>query len=286
MQILVTGSNGQLGSALRDLSPEYKDYHFLFTDVDELDISSEEAVNNYFARHKIDCLINCAGYTAVDQAEAEGSAANLLNAKAVGFLADAAAKAGAIMIHISTDYVFDGKNHRPYKETDKPNPLSAYGKSKLNGEIELIFNPGRNIIFRTSWLYSSHGHNFVKAILNKAKDGSELRVVFDQIGTPTFADDLAKAILEIIPRLPKKFRSVIYNYSNEGVASWYDFAQAIVEFRGLTNDVTPVLSREYKTAATRPFYSVMDKSRFRQDFGLKIPHWQDGLRRCMEKMNG
>lgn len=284
MQILITGSNGQLGSTLREISPEYKDYEFLFTDINELDITSGEAIDKYFKQHKIDCLINCAGYTAVDQAESDSAGANLLNAKAVGFLAAAAAKAGAIMIHISTDYVFDGKSYRPYTEVDKPNPLSAYGKSKLNGELELIFNPGRNLILRTSWLYSSHGHNFVKTILNKAKEGSELKVVFDQVGTPTFADDLARAMLEIIPRLPKKFRGLIYNYSNEGVASWYDFAHAILESNELANPISPVLSKEFKTAAPRPFYSVLDKSRIRQDFGLKIPHWRDGLKRCMEKL--
>lgn len=284
MQILVTGSNGQLGSEFRDIASQHKDHEFIFTDVEELDITSEDAISDFFNGHKIDCVINCAGYTAVEQAESDQSGANLLNAKAVGFLADAAAQKEAVFVHISTDYVFDGKNHRPYTEHDNPAPLSSYGKSKLNGEIELIFNPGKNIILRTSWLYSSYGHNFVKTVLGKAAKGDELRVVYDQIGTPTYAADLASAILNIIQRLPKKFRSIIYNYSNEGVASWYDFAHAILEHKGLNNKIIPVLTREFRTAAVRPLYSVLDKARIRRDFDLTIPHWRDGLHRCLEKM--
>lgn len=284
MQILVTGSNGQLGNELRDISSQHSNYEFIFTDIEELDITSEDAVKDFFNGHKIDCVINCAGYTAVELAESDQSGANLLNARAVGYLADTAASHGAVLFHISTDYVFDGKNHRPYTEQDTPSPLSSYGKSKLNGELELIFNPGKNIILRTSWLYSSYGHNFVKTILGKAANGDEIRVVYDQIGTPTYAADLAAAILFVIPRLPSKFRSVIYNYSNEGVASWYDFAHAILEFKGLNNKIVPVLSREFKTAAARPLYSVLDKARFRKDFDSGIPHWRDGLRRCLEKM--
>lgn len=284
MQILVTGSNGQLGNELRDISVQYKEYKFIFTDISELDITSGDSINSFFSSHKVDCVINCAGYTAVEQAESDQSGANLLNAKAVSYLADAAAAQGAVFFHISTDYVFDGKNHRPYTEHDTPSPLSAYGKSKLNGELELIFNPGKNIILRTSWLYSGYGHNFVKTILGKAANGDELRVVKDQIGTPTYAADLAAAILFIIPRLPSKFRTVIYNYSNEGVASWYDFAHAILELKGLNNKVFPVLSREFKTAAARPLYSLLDKARICNDFDLHIPHWRNGLRRCLEKM--
>ncbi len=284
MKILVTGSNGQLGNELRDISLQYKEYNFIFTDISELDITLEDAINDFFNDQKIDCVINCAGYTAVELAESDQSGANLLNARAVGYLADAAASQGAVFFHISTDYVFDGKNHRPYTEHDTPSPLSSYGKSKLNGELELIFNPGKNIILRTSWLYSSYGHNFVKTILGKAANGNELRVVYDQIGTPTYAADLAAAILFVIPRLPSRFRSAIYNYSNEGVASWYDFAHAILEYKGLNNTIVPVQSREFKTAAARPHYSVLDKARFRKDFDLSIPHWRDGLRRCLEKM--
>ncbi len=284
MQILVTGSNGQLGSELRDIASQYTDYEFIFTDVAELDITSEDAIKEFFNRHKIDCVINCAGYTAVEQAESDQSGANLLNAKAVGFLADVAAQKEAVFVHISTDYVFDGKNNRPYTEQDTPTPLSSYGKSKLNGEIELIFNPGKNVILRTSWLYSGYGHNFVKTVLGKAEKGDDLRVIYDQIGTPTYAADLAATILYIIQRLPSKFRSVIYNYSNEGVASWYDLAHAILEFKGLKNHIVPVLSREFKSAAVRPHYSVLDKARIRKDFELQIPHWRDGLYRCLEKM--
>lgn len=284
MQILVTGSNGQLGGEFRDISKKSEDYDFLFADIEELDITCEDRVNQFFKDHHFDCVINCAGYTAVDQAESDHSGANLLNAKAVGYLAEAAVRKSALFLHISTDYVFDGKNHRPYTENDAPGPLSTYGKSKLNGEVELLFNSGRNVILRTSWLYSTHGHNFLKAILGKVANGDDLRVVYDQIGSPTYAADLAAAILTIIPRLPSKFRTVIYNYSNEGVASWYDFAHAILELKGIKKNIVPVLSREFKTAAARPFYSILDKARIRQDFGLEIPHWRDGLRRCMDKL--
>jgi dTDP-4-dehydrorhamnose reductase len=284
MQILVTGSNGQLGSELRDISPMYKDYQFLFTDVNELDITSPEAISRFFKGKKIDCVINCAGYTAVDQAESDATEANLLNGRAAGYLAEAASKAKALMIHISTDYVFDGKNHKPYTENDSSGPKTAYGKSKLNGEVEVIFNASRSVIIRTSWLYSSHGHNFVKTILSKAQENKSLRVVYDQIGTPTYAADLAKALLDIIPRLPSRVRGEIYNYSNEGVCSWYDFALAIIEMQGINCAVTPVQSKEFKTAAARPHYSVLDKARFRNDFGLEVPHWRNGLMRCLEKM--
>lgn len=284
MQILVTGSNGQLGSELRDIAQQYTDYQFLFTDVNELDITSPEAISRYFKGKKIDCVINCAGFTAVDQAESDVEGANLLNGKAAGYLAEAASKAKALLIHISTDYVFDGKNHKPYTESDSSGPKTAYGKSKLNGEVEVIFNASRSVIIRTSWLYSHHGHNFVKTILNKARETDALRVVYDQIGTPTYAADLAKAILDIIPKLPSRVRGEIYNYSNEGVCSWYDFALTILELKDIKCGVTPVQSKEFKTAAVRPHYSVLDKARFRRDFGMKIPHWRDGLRRCLEKM--
>lgn len=284
MQILVTGSNGQLGSELREIASKYKDHQFLFTDIGELDITSAEAIALFFKGTKIDCVINCAGFTAVDKAESDVMGANLLNGLAAGYLAEAASKAKALMIHISTDYVFDGKNHKPYSESDATGPKTAYGKSKLNGEVEVIFNASRSVIIRTSWLYSHHGHNFVKTILNKARETESLRVVYDQIGTPTYAADLATAILDIIPKLSPKVRGEIYNYSNEGVCSWYDFALAIIEMQGIKCGVTPVQSKEFKTAAARPHYSVLDKARFRKDFGREIPHWRESLKRCLEKM--
>ncbi len=284
MKILVTGSNGQLGRALSKEASLYPDHQFLFTDVSELDITSAEAVKRFFSVNKPDCVINCAAYTAVDQAESDQPTANQLNATAVRHLAEASAKGGALMIHISTDYVFDGKSSRPYTESDSTNPKTIYGKSKLNGELEVIFNTSRSVIIRTSWLYSEYGHNFVKAIMAKASKGEILRVVSDQAGTPTYATDLAKAILDIIPHLPSGIRGKIYNYSNEGICSWYDFAHAIIEFLGCENEVVPVSSKDFKTTAVRPHYSVLDKTSIKKDFGLLIPHWRQSLRQCVQQL--
>lgn len=284
MNILVTGSNGQLGSALRKEASNFRNDHFMFTDITELDITSEAEVKRFFSANKPDCVINCAAYTAVDQAESEQANANLLNATAVRHLAEASTKIGALMIQISTDYVFDGKNCRPYKESDPTNPKTSYGKSKLNGELEVIFNAGRSVIVRTSWLYSEYGHNFVKAIMNKAIKGETLKVVADQAGTPTYATDLAKALLTMIPQVPSKIRGKIYNYSNEGICSWYDFAKAVTEFMGRDHEVIPIMSHELKNPAARPHYSVLDKTSIKKDFGLCIPHWRQSLQQCIQHL--
>ncbi len=229
-------------------------------------------------------LINCVGYTAVDQAENDKPNATLLNATAAKYMAEATAKNGALMVHISTDYVFEGKNFRPYTENDTASPKTVYGKSKLDGEIEVIFNAKRAIIFRTSWLYSSYGHNFVKIILDKAKKEKELKVVYDQIGSPTYARDLAKTILDILPKIPVKIRSEIYNYSNEGVASWFDFAKAVTDYKGIKCKLFPVQSKDFPSVATRPHYSILNKSRIKNEFGIEIPHWADSLKECLEKL--
>lgn len=284
MNILVTGSEGQLGSEIRNLEKEYKNNTFFFTDKNELDITKEEAIGKFFKANKIEVLINCAGYTAVDKAEGDKPQAMLINATAVKYLAQACAKSNALMIHISTDYVFEGKSFKPYTENDTASPKSIYGKTKLDGEIEVIFNAKRALIFRTSWLYSSYGKNFVKTIAEKAKTTKELRVVFDQIGTPTYAADLAKAILDIVPKVPSKIRSEIYNYSNEGVTSWYDFAQAIVDIKNIDCKIEPILSKDFPTEAARPFYSVLNKSRVKKDFGITIPHWRKSLEICLAKL--
>ena len=284
MNILVTGSNGQLGSEFRDLAPNYTQHQFFFTDQDELDIIQAEKLLKFLKANKIECLINCAGYTSVDQAEDNKPEAIRLNATAVKQMAEATAKVGAIMIHISTDYVFEGKNFKPYTENDTASPKTTYGKSKLDGEIEMIFNAKRALVFRTSWLYSSHGNNFVKNILEKAKSEKELRVVYDQVGTPTYARDLAVGILEILPKIPSKIRAEIYNFSNEGVASWYDFAKAILEIKGVDCKVVPVLTKDFPTPAQRPHYSVLNKSRVKKDFGIEIPHWRDSLKDCLQKL--
>lgn len=284
MNILVTGSEGQLGNEIRELEKDYKEHTFFLTDKNELDITKEEAIHTFFKANKIDVLINCAGYTAVDKAEGDKPQAMLINATAVKYLAQACAKSNALLIHVSTDYVFEGKSFKPYTENDTASPKSIYGKTKLDGEIEVIFNAKRALIFRTSWLYSSFGKNFVKTIAEKAKTTKELRVVFDQIGTPTYAADLAKAILDIIPQVPSKIRSEIYNYSNEGVTSWYDFAQAIVDIKNIDCKIEPILSKDFPTEAARPFYSVLNKSRVKKDFGITIPHWRKSLEICLAKL--
>jgi dTDP-4-dehydrorhamnose reductase len=284
MIILVTGSNGQLGSEIRDAAIRYPDYQFIYTDRDELDVTDADQVLKFLKKNKVECLINCAGYTAVENAEDDKANATLLNATAPKNMAEATAKVGALMIHISTDYVFEGKQFRPYTEGDTAIPRTIYGKTKLDGEIEVIFNAKRALIFRTSWLYSAHGQNFVKTVIGKAAKGDELRVVFDQIGTPTYAADLARAILDIIPRVSPKVRSEIYNFSNEGVASWYDFARAIVELKGFDCKVTPILSKDIQTKAIRPHYSVLDKSRIKKDYHIAIPHWRESLKLCLERM--
>jgi len=284
MKILVTGSKGQLGQSFREVSVSYNNYQFLFTDKEELDITDERAVKQYFKKNKPDCVINCAGYTDVDRAEQEMAEAKLQNARGAAVLSEAAAGIKALMIQISTDYVFDGKSHRPYTEHDSACPRSVYGKTKLDGEVEVILNSTRSVIIRTSWLYAPYGHNFVKTILQKARTEKELRVVCDQIGAPTYAPDLAKAVCDMLPAIPSKIRGEIYHYSNEGVCSWYDLAKAIADIKGLDCDIAPVMSKEYKTAAARPHYSVLDKSRIKKEYRLKIPYWRDGLYRCLERL--
>jgi dTDP-4-dehydrorhamnose reductase len=284
MHILVTGSKGQLGSELKELAPAYQEHRFFFTDREELDVRDGEAIYKYMKANKIKCLINATGYTAVDQAEEHPDHAQQLNAMAVGRMAEAAARLDALIVHISTDYVFDGKLSRPYTENDTASPRTSYGKSKLNGELEILFNAKRALIIRTSWLYSKYGNNFVKAILKTAMEKQEVKVVFDQIGSPTWARDLAATIMELIPGLPVRMRTEIYNYSNEGVASWFDFARAIADIKELDCRVIPVHSSEMKSLAVRPPFSVLDKSRIKKDFGIQIPYWRDSLARCLESM--
>jgi dTDP-4-dehydrorhamnose reductase len=284
MNVLVTGSNGQLGNELRELEKEYPQYNFFFTDMDELDISNEEKINSFIKSNKIETLINCAAYTNVEKAESDKQQAMLINATAVKFLAQACGKHNVLLLHISTDFVFEGKTYKPYTENDTASPKSIYGKTKLDGEIEVIFNAKRALIFRTSWLYSSYGNNFVKAIAEKAKTTQELKVVYDQIGTPTYAADFARVLLDIIPKVPPKIRTEIYNYSNEGVTSWYDFAQAIVEIKKLDCKVEAVLAKDYPSDVQRPFFAVLNKARIKKDFGITIPHWRESLEKCLAKI--
>ncbi len=287
-KVLVTGANGQLGSEIRVLASLFPEMNFAFTDVAELDITNPEKVAEFIAAFKPEYLINCAAYTNVDKAETDLETATLLNAGAVGILADCSAKAGCQMIHISTDYVFDGKGPRPYKEDDPVAPQSAYGRTKLEGEILCQRNNPKSIIIRTSWLYSAFGNNFVKTMLRLGNERSELSVIVDQIGTPTNAADLARAILMIISSVEweeKSFQPGIYHYSNEGVASWYDFTRAIFDLTGINCKVNPITSEEYPSLVQRPPYSVMNKSKIKLIFGLQILHWRESLTTYFQNKN-
>jgi len=284
MKILITGSNGQLGNEIKELAPHYPHYEFLYTDVNELDITNATAVTRYFEFHCPDVIINCAAYTAVDKAENDEETAFLINAAASGILACAAADSGAFMVHISTDYVYDGRNFRPYVETDKLNPVSVYGKSKLAGEVAVLQAGGKAVIIRTSWLYSAFGNNFVKTMMKYGKERNSMNVVFDQVGTPTYAHDLAKVILDILPVAMTAEDIDVYQYSNEGVASWFDFANAIYQLANITCKVNPIPTTDYPLPAERPFYSVLDKGKIKKKFGVEIPYWRDSVKDCIERL--
>ena len=287
MKILVTGAYGQLGSEIKELELRFPEYNFLFTDVDSLDITSEIAVETFFNKNRPDFIINCAAYTAVDKAEAETEIAERINGLAPKILGKYSKIIGAKLIHISTDYVFAGDANEPYSELDEVNPQGVYGETKLQGELN-CFNENQNsIVIRTSWLYSVFGNNFVKTMLRLGSERDNLNVIFDQIGTPTYAADLAKAILSIIQASEKdssKFISGVYHYSNEGVASWYDFAKAIFEISEIDCTVNPVLSDQFPTPAKRPHFSVLNKSKIKDNFGFDIPFWRDSLNDCIERI--
>lgn len=284
MKILVTGSDGQLGSELREVLERACPGCAVYATAADFDISDREATENYLRAGKFSHVVNCAAYTAVDRAEEEKLRCAEVNIDGVSNLARLSEELDYKIIHISTDYVFDGSSNRPYTESDKPNPTSVYGTTKRKGETALLGLAPQSIIIRTGWLYSSFGHNFVKTILAKAPQAEKLRVVFDQVGTPTYAADLAEAIAEIILHHP--WKAGIYNYANEGVASWYDFATAILSGAGMEDKaamVKPCLTSEYVTAARRPAYSVLDKSKIKATYGLQISHWQQALGRCLKR---
>jgi dTDP-4-dehydrorhamnose reductase len=283
--ILVTGSNGQLGSELKDLSSLYLNDTFIFTDVAELDICNHFDVKEYIVKNEINIIINCAAYTAVDKAEEQFKLSNKINNLAVKNFASIAKEYNIKLIHVSTDYVFDGTNHVPYQETDKPNPQSVYGQTKLDGELAIQkINPANTIIIRTSWVYSNYGNNFVKTMLRLGKEREELDVIFDQIGTPTNASDLGKAILTILPLIKNK-NVEVFHYSSEGVCSWYDFAKSIFEIGGINVKVNAIETFQYRTAAKRPFYSVLNKSKIKNKFQIEIPNWKDSLIVCLQRLN-
>jgi len=281
--ILVTGSKGQLGSEINKLSLQYK-YNFFFTDRNSLDISNTEAVKYFVESNNIEVIINCAAYPAVDKAEDDAVNADKINHLAVKNLAVIAKEKNLQLIHISTDYVFDGTNFKPYGEEDVTKPNSVYGKTKLDGENAMInINPLNSIIIRTSWVYSSYGANFVKTMLRLGKESDSLGVIFDQVGTPTYARDLAKAILEILPKIQSD-KVEIYNYSNEGVLSWYDFAKEIMKMAKLDCKINPIETKEYPTPAQRPHFSLLNKSKIKEKFNLSIPYWKDSLNECLKIM--
>ena len=274
--ILITGAKGQLGTELRKRLGESPE--IFYTDADTLDITTEEKVKNFIEQNKIHTVINCAAYTAVDKAEEEPEQADSVNNLGVGYLA----KYADVIVHISTDYVFDGTGNLPYKPEDKTNPVSVYGKTKLAGEFAVLEEAKTAVIIRTAWVYAPDGKNFVNTMLRLGKEREQLTVVADQIGSPTHAGDLAQAIIDILPKIKEDTKN-IYHFTDEGVCSWYDFAVAIMEEAGLNCKVKPIETWEYPTKAVRPAYSVLNKSKIKNDFGINTRHWREALRECIKE---
>ena len=282
MNILITGCNGQLGNEMQLLEKANPQHTYFNTDVAELDITNQAAIETFVAENAIDGIVNCAAYTAVDKAEDNEELCQRLNAEAPAYLAHAMGKRGGWMIQISTDYVFDGTNHTPYTEDENTCPNSVYGNTKLVGELNVQKLCDRSMIIRTAWMYSTFGNNFVKTMIRLGKEKPELGVIFDQIGTPTYARDLARVIMTAIN---KGIVPGIYHFSNEGVISWYDFTKAIHRLAGITScHVRPLHTAEYPTPATRPHYSVLDKTKIKQTYGIEVPYWEESLKECIEKL--
>jgi dTDP-4-dehydrorhamnose reductase len=290
MRILVTGCNGQLGNEMQLQAKENPQHEYYFTDVvipegssaQKLDITNESEVESFVNDNAIDCIVNCAAFTAVDKAESDEEFCNLLNNIAPGYLAKAVGKRGGSIVQVSTDYVFDGTNYKPVTEELPTCPNSVYGRTKLAGEEGVKANCQQHLIIRTAWLYSTFGNNFVKTMIRLGKEKTELGVIFDQVGTPTYAKDLATAIFAAIN---KGIVPGIYHFSNEGVTSWYDFTKAIHRIAGITTcHVKPLHTAEYPTPAARPHYSVLDKTKIKNTYGIEIPHWEDSLQECIRKL--
>lgn len=282
--ILVTGANGQLGSDLKELVEKQNLTNFFFKNRTTLDICTKEDIEKIIKENSISVIINCAAYTAVDRAEQEEETADKINHQAVAFLGELAKEYNLKLIHISTDYVFNGKNYKPYIETDEVQPQGAYGRTKLNGEKALLkINPKNSIIIRTSWVYSSYGNNFVKTMLRLGMERDSLGVIFDQIGTPTYAKDLAQTILDILPKLENN-EIEIYHFSNEGAISWYDFAKEIMKMGKRDCIINPIETKDYPTPASRPHYSLLNKAKIKEKFNIKIPYWKDSLKECISKL--
>jgi len=287
MNILVTGSNGQLGSEIKDIAVNYKDFSFFFMDLPALDICNNNQLDVFFTENKIHTVINCAAYTAVDKAEEDAEIAKKVNSEGVLNLVNAIGKVNGKLIHISTDYVFDGNSFLPYQELDDVNPIGVYGNTKRSGELAVLNAKIDGIVIRTSWLYSAYGNNFVKTMLRLGSEREELGVIFDQVGTPTNASDLAKTCLDILAcKKNSKINTKgnIYHFSNEGVTSWYDFAHTIMELGKVECHVKPIQTKDYPTLAKRPHFSVLNKTKIKTDFEIEIPYWRDSLVACINKL--
>jgi dTDP-4-dehydrorhamnose reductase len=288
MNILVTGSNGQLGSEIKDIAADYKDLNLFFTSSLELDICNSSHLSVFIKENNIHTVINCAAYTAVDKAEQDAEVAEKVNSEGVLNLVNAIAKVGGKLIHISTDYVFDGNGFLPYQESDEVNPIGVYGNTKRSGELAVLNAEIDGIVIRTSWLYSAYGNNFVKTMLRLGNEREEIEVIFDQVGTPTNASDLAKSCLDILAYNKETHinsKGNMYHFSNEGVASWYDFAVAIMQLGSVDCKVKPIETKDYPTLAKRPHFSVLNKSKIKTDFEIEIPYWRDSLAACIIKLN-
>ena len=288
MNILVTGSNGQLGSEIKELAESYTKFSFFFMDLPELDICNYSQLITFIKKNNINTVINCAAYTAVDKADLDSDIAKKVNATGVLNIVNALEKVNGKLIHISTDYVFDGNSFLPYKESDYVNPIGVYGNTKRSGELAVTNSDIDAIIIRTSWLYSAYGNNFVKTMLRLGNEKGELGVIFDQVGSPTNAYDLAKTCLDILIYSKKdniNSKGNLYHFSNEGVASWYDFSLAIMTLGKVNCHVKPIETIDYPTPAKRPHFSVLNKSKIKNDFEIEISYWRDSLAKCILKLN-
>ena len=284
MNILITGSNGQLGNEMQISAKNFPNHHFIYTDVAELDICDKEALNAFVKSNDVNMIVNCAAYTAVDKAEDDVELCYKINAEAVKNIGEMATANNAKVIHVSTDYVFDGTNYVPYTEDMPVCPSSVYGKSKLAGEEALMSTCSNTVIIRTAWLYSSFGNNFVKTMIKLGTERESLNVIFDQVGSPTYAADLADAIMKIISHTD--FIPGIYHYSNEGVCSWYDFTKSIHRKSDITCNVQAIETKDYPTRTPRPHYSVLNKAKIKSTYGIAVPHWEDSLDKCLSILRG